>query len=190
MLRKEEKSLLLDLARRSIEYYLDNRQKLEPNLADVPYDLCDNKGVFVTLGKKNGELRGCMGYLEPIKPVWEAVIENAVNAAFYDTRFRKLTKSELDDITIEISILGDIKKLYYTNSDDLLQKIEKGMGVILKKGMASATFLPEVWKQISNKKEFLEQLCLKAGLRPDVWIADKLEISYYTAETISELHNK
>jgi AMMECR1 domain-containing protein len=70
MLSKENKRLLLGLARRSIEYYLDNRQKFEPDLGDIPYELCEDQGVFVTLNKKSGELRGCVGYIEPVKAIW------------------------------------------------------------------------------------------------------------------------
>ena len=186
MLDKKNKRLLLNLARRSIEYYLDTNKILHPDLADIPFEICEKQGVFVTLFDRNKELRGCIGYIEPIKEIWKAVIENAVNAAFYDSRFKPIKREELDNITIEISVLSPLKKIIYKDASDLLQQIDKDMGIVIKKGMHSATYLPDVWDLFNSKEEFMDNLCMKANLRQDAWENEKLEVFFYKAEVFSE----
>ena len=106
----------------------------------------------------------------PLKPLYECVIENAINAAVNDPRFMPMTIDELDKVKIEISVLTLPKRLEYRDANDLLAKLKPMRdGVILKKGLYQATFLPEVWKELPNKELFLTHLCLKAGLSGDCW---------------------
>ena len=185
MLSSKNQKLLLNLARRSIEYYLDTNKILNPDLADIPFEICEKRGVFITL-YQNKQLRGCIGYIEPIKDIWKAVIENAVNAAFFDTRFKPIKREDLDNITIEISILSPLKKITYDKPEELLDKIKRNTGIVIKKGMHSATYLPDVWQFFQTKAEFLDNLCLKAGLKADSWETTQLEVFYYDAEVFSE----
>ena len=135
---------------------------------------------------KNNNLRGCIGSLYASQPLWKEVQENALRAAFQDPRFFPLTKNELNEIKIEVSVLSEPKKLPFKDENDLLKKINKNMGIIIKKNFKSATFLPQVWEQLPDKKEFLEHLCLKAGLNKDDWKSKNTEILYYFVESEKE----
>jgi len=172
---------LTQLARHTLEAYFQN-QKFEPD-EETKKKYSDKKACFVTL-TKNDQLRGCVGSLIATQELWKDVQENAINAAFRDSRFPPLTKEELNKIKIEISILTAPKKLEYENEKDLLEKINKDMGIILKKGFYSATFLPQVWEQLPDKIQFLEHLSLKAGLDKDAW--KTADIFYYKVEIEKE----
>ncbi len=157
----------MNLARRSIDYYLKNEQYLVESGVDEGV-LTLPLATFVTL-EKDGELRGCIGRLEPVQELYKDIIENAVAAAFFDERFTELSSEEMDQIVIEISILTPTRTLVYTSADDLLNKLESHPGVVLTKNGYSATFLPQVWESVSDSKDFLEQLSLKAGLSRNGW---------------------
>jgi AmmeMemoRadiSam system protein A len=112
---------------------------------------------------------------------------NAVNAAFHDPRFAPLKADELDQVGIEISILTEPQPLEYRGSKDLLTKLRPHVdGVILRKGKASATFLPQVWEQLPKPEHFLSHLCRKAGLSADTWEKTQLEISTYQVQYFEE----
>jgi AmmeMemoRadiSam system protein A len=101
-----------------------------------------------------------------------------------------LSLSELDLVSIEVSILSEPLPLHYREAADLLKKIRPNIdGVILRKGIASATFLPQVWEQLPQPQDFLTQLCLKAGLAADAWQQSKLEVSTYQVQHFEE-HSK
>lgn len=172
---------LLQLARKTIEYYLKNKELKIPEELKKKYS--EKKASFVTL-TKNKELRGCIGSLYPKQELWKDVKENVINATFHDPRFNPLTKQELEKIKIEISILTIPKKINFKDEKELLNKINKNMGIILKKGFGTSTFLPQVWEEISDKKAFLEQLSLKAGLDKDAW--KNAEIYSYEVEKMRE----
>lgn len=138
---------------------------------------------FVTLSK-NGELRGCIGSLISTKPLWQDIEDNAINAAFHDSRFPRLRKEELDDIKIEVSILSKPREIIFENEEELLKKINSNMGIILNYQGYTSTFLPQVWEDIPNKLDFLEKLSLKAGLKKNIW--KKAKIFYYKVEKIRE----
>lgn len=145
----------------------------------------DKKACFVTLTEK-GELRGCIGTFDDDKELWKNVQGSAIDSAFKDSRFFPLQESELEKIKIEISVLSKSKKLKFENPEDLLKKINKDMGIILKKRFNSATFLPQVWKELSDKKDFLEHLGRKAGLSEDAWKQKGTEFFYYNVEIEKE----
>jgi AmmeMemoRadiSam system protein A len=122
----------------------------------------------------------------PVKELYKDVIENAINAAFYDPRFAKLTKKEFKTIKIEISVLGIPTKLNYSSEKELLDKLNKNKpGIIIKKGYHQATFLPQVWEELATAELFLSELCLKAGLNSKEW-KDNIDIEIYDVEKFKE----
>lgn len=183
MLTDPQKKILLRLARQTIEEEL-GQQATDP-VAEEDLDdpeLRQRCGVFVTL-KINEMLRGCIGSLLGLEPLTAGVRRNAINAALRDNRFPLLTVDELADVTIEISVLTPPQNLEYTDSIDLINRLQPGVdGVILKipKG-AGATFLPQVWEQLPEPETFLCQLCLKAGLPADTWQHGNLTVQTYQA---------
>lgn len=172
---------LILIARGAIKSYFENQKLMPKN--DLRKKYSEKKACFVTL-TINNRLRGCIGSLTPIKPLWMDVVDNAINAAFNDYRFKPLSKKEFEKIKIEVSVLSNAKEIKYNNSNDLLNKIKKNYGLILSKNSFSSTFLPQVWEQINTKKEFLEELSLKAGLKKDDWKTSK--IFYYTVTSQKE----
>jgi len=187
---KKKGDILLNVARKSIEKKLNVHA---PEADDLDKDLSDKiynarRGTFVTL-KKNGQLRGCIGNLMADKSVLEGVQDNAINAAFHDPRFPPLSKNELEQVDIEISLLTEPQILEYKDKDDLLEKLRPNVdGVIIRKGPYSATFLPQVWEQLPDKKSFLGHLCSKAGLPPDEWQRGALEVMTYQVQYFEEDH--
>ncbi len=146
----------------------------------------DKRGVFVTLHRA-GQLRGCIGSLAPAASIVEGVRGNAINAAFNDSRFSPVTAEEFAEIDVEVSILSAVQPLSYDGADDLLAGLRPGIdGVIIKKGAASATFLPQVWEQLPGAEGFLSHLCQKAGLPADEWRRGELEVSIYQVQCFTE----
>lgn len=126
-------------------------------------------GTFVTI-KIDDQLRGCIGNIEPEGTVVESVRRNAMSSAFSDYRFSPLTADEFFRIKIDISVLSDPQKLDYLDGEDLVRLLVPGIhGVILSRGSARATFLPQVWGQLPKPEQFLGHLCLKAGLSQSAW---------------------
>jgi len=173
---------LLKLARASIKAELGGKELKVSGGIKKKYS--KKKACFVTL-TLNGELRGCIGSLEPRQELWEDVIENSRNAAFSDPRFNALAEEELKKVKIEISVLTIPEKKEYKDSADLLRKI-KGKGVIIKKGWNQATYLPQVWEELEDEKEFIGSLCMKAGLSRELWKTEKLEVWLYEVEKVTE----
>jgi len=186
---KEQGQRLINLARRTIASklgILDEPDKIIPDrdLADPAFQ--KKRGTFVTL-KIKGQLRGCMGCLTPSETILEGIQRNALNSAFKDPRFPALTSVELDQVEIDISILTSPQKLEYAGGNDLLEKLRPNIdGIIIKKGMARATFLPQVWEQLPRSEDFLAHLCRKAGLFPDEWKKGELGVSIYQVQYFHE----
>ena len=148
--------------------------------------LQEQRGTFVTLKVKN-QLRGCMGCLTPSETILAGIKRNAVNAAFNDPRFPPLTGPELEQAEIEVSILTSPRELRYAGAGDLLTKLRPGIdGVTISKGLARATFLPQVWEQLPRAEDFLAHLCSKAGLAPDAWKKGELDVSIYQVQYFHE----
>jgi uncharacterized protein len=149
-------------------------------------ELKENRGVFVTLNK-NGQLRGCIGNIEPVKSIFDGVSDNAKNAAFHDPRFSPLAQDELGSVQIEVSILTRPEPLKYNDAKDLIKKLRPGIdGVIIRKQARVATFLPQVWDQLEAPDAFLSHLCAKAGLFPDEWKKGSLEVLTYQVQFFEE----
>lgn len=190
-LSPEEGQCLVRLARATISERLkhpmtaDDHRSLQAELqAPIFASQC---GAFVTLKVKNA-LRGCIGSLTSSEPLVENVRHNALNAAFQDPRFPPLDPEELAQTRIEVSVLTLPETLSYSGADDLLSQLRPGIdGVILRKGGASATFLPQVWKQLPRRQDFLSHLCLKAGLAAQAWREDILGVEIYQVQYFEEV---
>jgi AmmeMemoRadiSam system protein A len=189
-LSSEEGQCLVRLARATITERLmdpntdDHHRALQAELqAPIFATRC---GAFVTL-KKKGALRGCIGSLTSSEALADNVRHNALNAAFQDPRFPPLSPEELDQIVIEVSVLTPPETLTYSDADDLVSRLRPGIdGVILRRGSASATFLPQVWKQLPRCQDFLSHLCLKAGLAAQSWREDHLQVEIYQVQYFEE----
>ena len=186
-MNKEQRKILLSVARSSIETFLKYSKNPLITKEDYPDEkLWEESGTFVTLTIK-GNLRGCIGTIIPVRPLIVDVSENAINAAFRDPRFYPLSEKELPLIEIEVSILTVPKPLNYTDVNDLFSKIKPGIhGVIIRNGPFQATFLPQVWEELPDKKAFFSNLCLKAGMRSDCFLNPSLEVYTYKVEAFSE----
>jgi AmmeMemoRadiSam system protein A len=185
-LSEAEKGVLLSLARQALEYAVHG-QKLPPlDLKELSPRLQVEGASFVTL-TKSGELRGCIGALEPYQPLAQDVREHAIAAALEDYRFPPVQPAELPDITIEVSRLTQPQPLDYASPEDLLAKLRPGLdGVVLRDGWHRATFLPQVWEKVPDPSEFLDHLCYKMGEQPDVWRKRSLEVLIYQVEEFHE----
>jgi AmmeMemoRadiSam system protein A len=143
-------------------------------------------GTFVTL-KIQGQLRGCIGNLTSTESIIDGVKRNAINAAFHDPRFAPLSNQELEQTKIEVSVLTEPEPLTFHDGEDLLKKLRVNVdGVIIRKGRASATFLPQVWEQLPRPEDFLSHLCLKAGLSSDAWKSSELDVMTYQVQYFEE----
>lgn len=168
-LTEEEKKILKNIAYESIEYGLKNQKYLLPKLQNLPKNLQQKGASFITLTRKDfpvyKNLRGCIGTIIAKDPLSYDVAKNAYYAAFFDSRFAPLTKEELPDIEIKISILTPKEKINAKNLQDLLNQLNPNIdGLYLKSLDGSATFLPDVWQKVSSKEEFVSELYRKAGL--------------------------
>ena len=189
-LSQEQGQLLVKLARQTLlqHFAKQTAQDEIDSLNDRLKAPCFNQlcGTFVTL-KIDGHLRGCIGNLTSSDSLVSGVRRNTINAAFHDPRFSPLSASELDRVTIEISILSNPRPLSYQDAADLLKKLRPNIdGVIIRKQFASATFLPQVWEQLPEPQEFLKHLCMKAGLPADAWQHSRLEVSTYQVQYFEE----
>lgn len=174
---------LLELARKALTHKLSGGD--EPKIPEDPA-LHKRAATFVTL-KIEGKLRGCIGTLQPVGPLWEGVRDNAFNAAFHDSRFSPLRPRELQQVLLDISILSEPEPLHYDDAEDLLASLRPNIdGVILSDGNRRATFLPQVWHQLPEPGRFLEQLCVKAGLSRTAWRERKLDIQTYQVQSFAE----
>lgn len=141
---------------------------------------------FVTL-KRYGQLRGCIGTLEAARPLEKDLTRNAVAAALHDPRFLPLTAAELDEVSIDVSLLSNPKPLDVRSEAETILALRPGLdGVILSLGGQRATFLPQVWEELPDPHEFLMHLRRKAGLPTDYW-DPAIKVSIYTVEHFSEV---
>ncbi len=178
-LTNDEKELLLRAARQSILSAFGEAEKPEINYTAYPL-LKQKIGAFVTI-KIDKELRGCIGYIIAIKPLFDTVCETARAAAFNDPRFKKLTREEFDKIIIEISVLSLFEPI---KSYD---EIELGKHGLLMEEGGRAVLLPQVATENNfTREQFLTALCHKAGLYGEYWKETKLKLKVFTATIFSE----
>ena len=194
MLNDTQKARLLEIARKTIQEYVTNGKKLDFSEDDPQLKAVN--GAFVTIHKpeggglasnsqshKRGELRGCIGNIIGQKPLFETIRDMAIESATGDPRFEPVTKDELKDIEIEISVLSPLKKI-----EDMAEFQIGTHGVLVKKGWSQGVFLPQVAEETGwSKEEFLSNLCAhKAGLPADAWKDAKTEKYIFSALVFSE----
>lgn len=185
-LNEEEKQTLLQLARNAIEKQLKDPPAQPPALDELSPRLRIDGASFVTLTDQ-GQLRGCIGSLQARRPLAHDVHSNALAAAFQDPRFPPLHQSDLEHITIEISVLSQPEPLVCKSTDERLEKLRPHVdGLVLKCGMRRATFLPQVWEKLPQPETFLAHLCHKAGLPSDAWRRQDVEIDTYQVDKFKE----
>ncbi len=181
-LNLEQKKYLLHLARQAIENYLKQGEYLKVKVKEEA--LQEKRGAFVTLRSKQGELRGCIGYPLPYKPLVETIIDVAVAAATQDFRFPPLSLEELPEIVIEISVLS------LPHEVERPSEVKVGQhGIIISRGTARGLLLPQVPVEYNwDRETYLAHGCLKAGLEPDAW-QHGAKIEVFTADVFSEEEN-
>ena len=158
-------SALLSIARNAIA----ERFGLAAQPVDPLPELAEPAATFVTL-TQDGQLRGCIGSLEAHRPLATDVAENAVAAAFRDTRFAPLSPAEFARTDVEVSLLTPPEPFAVADEADALARLRPGIdGLIVSYGRRRATFLPQVWESLPEPRQFLAQLKLKAGLPADFW---------------------
>ena len=183
-LNKEHQQLLLALARASIQQGLKTGRSLKVNVDDYPRALVECRATFVTL-ELHQQLRGCIGRLDATRPLIEDVAENAFLAAFQDPRFPPLAIDELDALEIHISLLTESSPLLFSSEQDLISQLQPNIdGLILEEGHRRGTFLPSVWEQLPEPKQFFQHLKQKAGLAANYW-SDTFKVYRYQTESIS-----
>jgi len=174
----EEQGACLKLARQAIAHYLKTGSSLRTPVKEGV--LKEKRGAFVTLTVA-GDLRGCVGYPLPVKPLDETIIEMAIAAASQDTRFDPLAPREMDRLRIEISVLGLPEPIASPTN------VEVGRhGIIVSKGYYRGLLLPQVPVEHAwDRETYLRHGCLKAGLGPDEW-KKGAKIEVFTAQVFSE----
>lgn len=180
-LSRESERYLLWLARHTLERKL-RAETLDLNVLarSLPEPaLAEAGGVFVTL-RQQGQLRGCIGYIQPLKPLYLAVVEAALSAAFHDPRFPPLELDELAMVEIEVSLLSPVFEIRP-------EEIEPGRhGLIVSQGSYRGLLLPQVATEYGwDRVRFLEETCQKAGLPPDAW-QKGARLESFTATVFSE----
>jgi MEMO1 family protein len=180
--REEHGQVLLAHARRAIESALG----VETAIAPPEAGFLDRAGAtFVTL-RRNGSLRGCIGTLDAERSLREDVAHNARRAAFLDPRFEPLRPDELDELVVEVSLLSPPEPIDCASEDDLIERLDPACdGIVLEYRGRRATFLPQVWDQLPDPRDFLRQLKLKAGLPAEFW-SEELRIARYAVDKWSE----
>jgi hypothetical protein len=182
---KEEGKLAVKIARGVIEKYVKNE---EITAKDYPESFKEKSGVFVTINTyPKKELRGCIGYPEPVMPLIDAIIDSAKNAC-HDPRFPELKKDELNSIVVEVSLLTKPELVKTDNTKDYPEKIKIGRdGLIAESGFYRGLLLPQVpVEQEWDKETYLSHTCMKAGLMPDAWLDKRTKIYKFQAQIFSE----
>jgi AmmeMemoRadiSam system protein A len=177
----EHRKTLLVIARKSIAEVMDGRA---PDWKGDEFHetLRRPAGAFVTLRTRDGDLRGCIGSIQAVHPLYKAVASSAVSAAFRDPRFVPLQPGELEQLALEISVMGPIELV--TNCEDIVVGRD---GLIVTQGRYAGLLLPQVAVEYGWKREsFLDQTCVKAGLPRGAWRAEGCRIEKFSAVVFAE----
>lgn len=178
-LGSELQQKLLEIARETIESYIRTRQ--EPEFTVDEPELQQKCGAFVTI-KTHGQLRGCIGHIEGIKPLYQTIADMAVAASTQDPRFPPVTENELGSLHLELSVMSPLRKV---ESPD---EVQPGIhGILMRRGFRSGLLLPQVATEHGwDRKTFLEHTCMKAGLLTDEWQHPETEIYVFSAQVFEE----
>ena len=186
MLSSDEGIFLVKVAREAITTFLRD-EKILSTPVDTPDRLKEDMGAFVTL-YRNGDLRGCIGYPEPVKSLIRTIIEVAISAATQDPRFPPVTISEFPDVHVEVSVLTKPVLIGVDKPSDYPGKIDVGVdGLIVELGYYRGLLLPQVpleWHW--DVDEFLSNTCMKAGLLPDCWLKPDVKIYKFKSQIFEE----
>jgi len=181
VLNDTQRRQLLRIAREAIEVVHAGRAP-EWNAADFDDDLRRPAGAFVTLRTRSGDLRGCIGSIHPVHPLYHAVTSSAISAAFRDPRFIPVQPEELLRLGIEISVMGPIERV--ARPDDIMVGRD---GLIVSRGRQAGLLLPQVATEYGWERDtFLAQTCVKAGLPPIAWCMEDTRIERFAAEVFGE----
>ena len=181
MLSDAQRQQLLRIAREAIEVVHRGRSP-KWDAGDFDDDLRRPAGAFVTLKTRSGDLRGCIGSIHPVHPLFHAVTSSAISAAFRDPRFVPVQPDELRHLGIEISVMGPI---------EIVARVEEIMvgrdGLIVSRGRKAGLLLPQVATEYGWEREtFLAQTCVKAGLAASAWRLQDTRIERFAAEVFGE----
>jgi uncharacterized protein (TIGR00296 family) len=187
MFSDEDGELAVRVARNVVENHV---RKAKPKEFPTPPIFKQKSGVFVTLSTyPAGDLRGCIGYPEPIMPLIEALRDAAISAASKDPRFPPVRDGELDKISVEVSLLTPPEEARVKRAVEHRDHVRIGEdGLIIQRGFSRGLLLPQVpveWDW--DAEEFLSQCCLKAGLMPDAWLQQGTKVFKFQAEVFSEV---
>jgi uncharacterized protein len=181
MLAEAQRKQLLEVARQSIASVLDGKT---PNWSADQFDdaLRRPAGAFVTLRTRSGDLRGCIGSIRAMEPLYKAVASSAVSAAFRDPRFSPVRAEELPSLELEISVMGPIEPVRNP------AEIEVGRdGLIISRGRDAGLLLPQVASEYGwDRQTFLDETCRKAGLPAGCWRLPETRVERFSAEVFSE----
>ncbi len=182
----EEGEFAVRTARKVVEEFSESGKV--PQI-QFPKRFEEKSGVFTTINiYPSGELRGCIGYPEPVFPLKDALVNSALAAAFDDPRFPRLRKEELEHVVFEVSLLTPPEEIVVNKRKEILKEVVIGKhGLIAERGLYRGLLLPQVpvewgWKV----KEFMEQTCWKAGLPKDCWKDPNVKFYRFTAEIFEE----
>ncbi|PHS79064.1 MAG: AMMECR1 domain-containing protein [Rhodospirillaceae bacterium] len=168
-LLKTHGALLLSLAKGSIDFTLKENAPAEVHLEHLAPQLAENGACFVTLRKDN-LLRGCIGSPEAWRPLASDVVANANRAAFHDPRFASLQQNEAKGLDLHISVLSPPEPFEFNDEAEFYAKLQAGVdGLSIEDSGQKALFLPSVWEQLPEPKDFIRHLKIKAGLNPENW---------------------
>lgn len=178
-LNAHEKQVLLDIARQAIIQGVQTGQEyVEPREEKV---LNQRNGCFVTI-KQNNQLRGCIGNFQSELPLFKEVAQMAQASAAKDPRFYPLREEDLDNFSLEISVLSPLRKI------ESVEEIEVGQhGIYIEKSFYRGVLLPQVAIEHEwDRQTFLKQTCIKAGLPTNAWEADDADIYVFSAQVFGE----
>lgn len=189
LLDPDQAKRLISIARKSIFSFFEDKETYISE--DIKEEFNEERGVFVTLYSR-GRLRGCIGFPEPVLPLWKAVKEAAEGAGFQDPRFPALSREEYKDIRIEMSVLTKPEIINADKTSDYVSQIETGKdGLIIKNERGSGLLLPQVaLEQGWDSERFLCETCKKAGLEKDCWKDMKSKVYKFQAQIFAERDEK
>ena len=147
--------------------------------------LQEQRACFVTL-HRSGELRGCVGSMLAYRPLFEDIQDNTRAAAFRDPRFPAVSASEIESLSLEVSLLSPLESVIFHSESDLISQLRPGVdGLLLEHGYHRGTFLPAVWASLSEPALFWSRLKTKAGIPKDFW-SPEFKVQRYTTRTWSD----
>jgi uncharacterized protein (TIGR00296 family) len=189
MIKLNQAEKLIKLAKDSISSFFEDK---DVEVSDaLKKEFKTDTAVFVSLYIKD-ELIGCIGFSDPMMPLWDAVVKAARGAAFEDPRFPPLQEEQMKDLRIELSVLTDPKEIEVTKPSEYLEKVEIGKdGLVIRDAFGVGLLLPQVAVEWGwDSKKFLDETCRKAGLSPDCWNNMKQNVYKFQAQVFTEEKGK